>query len=274
MDAPQHLKGTIPLTVMETPFPNQRPNKLTVPVMQEISHVRECESLMPLSRVEEPPWSEPHDFLDPPWSSPSFNIQEAPEPEPTEQRLPKSKVRCDKNVKRGSFCDNKEPPTYRKMDAPQTLYNLPDHLKGNKIPLTVRLDMGMCVELQYNGGLYRRGIVYADPAVSLMYMWWQPTTRFRSGQIPICTKFEHNIPKERMDGFTIEPVEDLETWLSGHVPLTIKRSFGWTYKRPSRAKPRSVPKPPRSDKGKKHAPPSKFRSDRGVKKKVIPAIPS
>ena len=162
------------------------------------------------------------------------------------------------------------------------LRNLPDHFKGKKIPLTVRLEKGMCVELQYNGGIVRRGIVHDDPAVSLKYMWWHPMTRFRSGQIPVCTTLEHNIPQERLDEITIEPVECFDTWLE-QVPLSMKRFFGWTSTprlRPSRAGnlPRKIrcdkglPKGPRkvrADKGKKHRSPRKSRSDKGVKKKRL-----
>ena len=161
------------------------------------------------------------------------------------------------------------------------LRNLPENLKGSvAFPITISLDKGICVELHYNGSMFRKGIVYANPAATLTYMWWQPTTRFRSGEIPVCTTLEHGVPKERLSGLTIEPVGFFDQFVK-YVPLSIKRSFGWTYTRRSRASKlprkdrsdigvRKGPRKIRADQGNKHTLLRQSRSDKGVVRKKGP----
>lgn len=105
------------------------------------------------------------------------------------------------------------------------LRNLPETHKGSTSPLLMNLEKGMCVEIQYNGGILRRGIVYEDPALTMTYMWWQTNTRYVRGEVPRCTTLHEGIPKDRIPGLTIEPVAYFESWLAS-VPFSIRLHFG------------------------------------------------
>ena len=105
--------------------------------------------------------------------------------------------------------------------------------------------------------------------------------RYRYSKIPKITTLEHGLEQCRLtSALTIEPVYFFDSWLS-RVPLSVRRSFGWVYTRPSRAStlPRKIrcpkkntgdskaPQKIRVDKGKHQTPFRKTRCDKGVKKK-------
>ena len=154
------------------------------------------------------------------------------------------------------------------------LRNLPESHKGSTSPLKVNLEKGMCIEIQYNGGIMRRGIVYEDPGLTMSYMWWQTNTRYVRGEVPRCTTLHEGIPKERIPGLTVVPVAFFDSWLAS-VPFSIRFHFGEVKrgrkpKTPHQTVGTSNPRP--SQRSKPTAPVMARNSDPSVMHEPLPII--
>ena len=103
-----------------------------------------------------------------------------------------------------------------------SIHNLPASIAGSKVPFdeTV-LRRGMSLQINYNGTILRRGIVFLAPSSSPHFMWWQSKTRFVTGEVPVCHSLLHNIEEIRWASLTLEPVPQFDLWFT-KLPFAMK----------------------------------------------------
>ena len=119
-----------------------------------------------------------------------------------------------------------------------SIQNLPVSIAGSKVPfdetLISRLRRGMSLQINYNGTIMRRGIVFLEPSSSPQFMWWQGKTRFVTGEVPVCHSLLHDIDEIRWPSLTLEPVPQFQEWFS-KLPFAMKVLLG----HPTRGKQRA-----------------------------------
>ena len=136
---------------------------------------------------------------------------------------------------------------FKKKIKKLSIQNLPASITGSKVPfddaLISRLQRGMSLQINYNGSIMRRGIVFLAPSSSPQFMWWQSKTRFVTGEVPVCHSLLHDIDEIRWPSLTLEPVPQFQEWLA-KLPFAMKVLLGHPTRGQQRG-PRPLTKTPK-----------------------------
>ena len=109
-----------------------------------------------------------------------------------------------------------------------SITNLPASIDGSAFPfdsVVARLQRGMSLQINYNGGIMRRGVVFLSPSSSPQFMWWQTSKRFKAGEVPVLQTLLHDIEEIRWASLTLASVPQFERFFS-LLPLAMKVLLG------------------------------------------------
>ena len=109
-----------------------------------------------------------------------------------------------------------------------SITNLPASIDGSAFPfdsVVARLQRGMSLQINYNGGIMRRGVVFLSPSSSPQFMWWQTSKRFKAGEVPVLQTLLHDIEEIRWASLTLASVPQFELFFS-KLPLAMKVLLG------------------------------------------------
>ena len=109
-----------------------------------------------------------------------------------------------------------------------SITNLPASIDGSAFPfdsVVARLQRGMSLQINYNGGIMRRGVVFLSPSSSPQFMWWQTSKRFKAGEVPVLQTLLHDIEEIRWASLTLASVPQFDLWFSS-LPLAMKVLLG------------------------------------------------